>query len=303
MSELGNMVMFFKNISHFFKEAFKNIVRHPWMSLASILTIFVSLFLIGLFGLLMLNLEYIANQVESNVEIVVWMEPELESSKVEALGDDLEKLAGVASVRLVPKEEGLAQMEEYYGGEHDLLEALGGFNPLPDFYLVLADNPRNVPVIAEEITQFPLVEEVDYGQGEVERLFSAVDSIRSAGWAMVAVLILAAVTLVSMSIRVAVLSQQKEIEIMSYVGATSWFIRWPFILEGMIMGFFGSLIAIITLYFSYFYLVDYLKQGLSFVALISSNTVVLSFLSWFLLGGVLLGLIGSSFAVIRFLKV
>lgn len=295
--------MFFKNISHFFKEAFKNIIRHPWMSLASVLTIVVSLFLIGMFGLVMLNLEYVTKQVESNVEIVVWMPTDLDSSKVESLGTDLEKLEGVATVKLVTKEEGLAQMEEYYGGGHDLLEALGGVNPLPDYYLVLAQNPRDVPTIAQTISQLPLVEEVDYGQGEVERLFKVVDSIRNVGWGMVAVLILAAITLVSMSIRVAVLSQQKEIEIMSYVGATPWFIRWPFILEGLIMGFIGSLAAVISLYFSYSYFVNYLKQGLSFVTLITNSNVVFGFLSWFLLGGVLLGLVGSSFAVVRFLKV
>ena len=155
-------------------------------------------------------------------------------------------------MELVTKEEGLRQLNEQFGKDHDLIAAMGGENPLPDYLLVRAEDPEKVPVLAQKIEALDYIESVDYGQGVVERLFSLTNWIRVGGLVTIILLAAATVFLIAITIRITIFARKKEIEIMQCVGATRWFIRCPFFLEGMFLGFTGSLIACITLYFSYF---------------------------------------------------
>ena len=161
-----------RTYGYFIRQAFKSIFRNGWMSAASIATVSVSLIILGAFVLVVANTNYIASQMESDVEIAAYLEVETPEEETEDIQETISDLAGVSQVELVTKEEGLRQLNEQFGKDHDLIAAMGGENPLPDYLLVRAEDPEKVPVLAQKIEALDYIESVDYGQGVVERLFS-----------------------------------------------------------------------------------------------------------------------------------
>ncbi|HBT20865.1 MAG TPA: cell division protein FtsX [Peptococcaceae bacterium] len=295
--------MKFKTFGYFIKQALKSIVRNFWMSFASVATVAVCLIILGAFILLTSNTNYIAQKVESDVEIAVFLYVDTPEEEVRALGDKLEKIPGVASVELVPKEEGLRQLSRQFGEGHDLVSALGGKNPLPDYYIVKAEEPKKVSLIVKEIEKMPHVEKVNYGQGVVEKLFSITRWIRIGGIATIAVLGACTVFLIAVTIRLTIYARRKEINIMKSVGATNWFIRWPFLLEGMFLGFFGSLIASIILYFTYILLMDKISAALSFLPVQKDMSVLRNMILIVMPAGPLIGFLGSLLSLQKYLKI
>ena len=292
-----------RTFRYFFKEAFKSIFRNGWMSIASIATVSISLIILGTFVLVVANTNYIASQMESDVEIAAYLEistPEEETGDIQASVSDL---PGVAEVDLVPKEEGLEQLSQQFGEDHDLVSAMGGDNPLPDYFLVKAANPEQVPVLAKKIEALDYVESVDYGQGVVERLFSLTKLIRVAGLITIGLLAAATVFLIAITIRMTIFARKREIEIMQSVGATRWFIRGPFFLEGTFLGLTGSLVSCLVLYFSYNFLIDKINTTMSFLPVVTDETLLMHILLIVLLAGPLVGALGSTLSLRRFLKV
>ncbi|NLO89862.1 MAG: ABC transporter permease [Clostridia bacterium] len=292
-----------KTIGYFFTQALKSILRNFWMSLASVATVAVSLIILGAFILLTANTNYIAQAVEQDVEIAVFLYVDTPENKVKALGDKLEDISGVDSVELIPKEEGLRQLSKQFGEEHDLVSALGGENPLPDYYIVKAEEPQQVSTIVKEIEKLPHVEKVNYGQGVVEKLFSITRWIRIGGIVVVAVLAACTVFLIAVTIRLTVYARRKEVNIMKSVGATNWFIRWPFLLEGIFLGFFGALIASTVLYFSYIIFLDKITAAMSFLPIQRDLSILKNVALVVLPSGPLIGFLGSFLSLQRYLKI
>lgn len=288
---------------YFFKEAFKSIFRNGWMSVASIATVTVSLIILGAFVLVVANTNYIAAQMESDVEIAAYLELDAPDEETDNLREVVSDMEGVAEVNVVPKEEGLAKLSNQFGKDHDLMGAMGGENPLPDYIVVKAEDPENVPVLAKEIEELEYIESVDYGQGVVERLFSLTNWIRVGGLVTIGLLAAATVFLIAITIRLTIFARKKEIEIMQCVGASKWFIRAPFFLEGMFLGLVGSLLASIVLYFSYNMLVEQISSTLSFLPVVTDFNLLISILLVVLVAGPLVGTIGSMFSLRRFLQV
>lgn len=295
--------MKFRNAGYSFKEAFKSMFRNGWMSAASIATVTVSLIILGAFVLVVANTNYIASQMESDVEIAAYLEvntPEEETGEVkEAVSD----LPGVAEVELIPKEEGLEQLSEQFGEDHDLVAAMGGKNPLPDYILVKAEEPERVASLAKQIQALDYVESVDYGQGVVERLFSLANWIRVGGLVTIVLLAAATVFLIAITIRITIFARKKEIEIMQCVGASRWFIRAPFFLEGLFLGLIGSLMSCLVLYFAYNILIEKIASTMSFIPVVTDINLLVSILLVVLLAGPLVGAVGSMLSLRRFLEV
>jgi cell division transport system permease protein len=212
----------------------------------------------------------------------------------------IRSLPGVAEVEFIPKEQALAKLEESIGA--DKLEGLD-FNPLPDAFRVKVSDPQLVPRLAGEITGLRGVEQVRYGQGLVEKLLAVTRGIRIAGWVTMVVLGCAAIFLISTTIRVSVFSRRHEIGIMKLLGATNWFIRFPFLLEGLFLGLGGGLIASAGIFYGYLFVVRQINAFLPFLPLVNQlNEIFFVFFS--LLGlGLAIGAAGSVFSVRRFLNV
>lgn len=236
------------------REGFKSIVRNGWMSFASIASIMISLFILGVFILLSINANHLADQLESDVKISVYLEVNLPQENVDAMGRKLESLPGVWKVKYIPKEEGLEYLREKLG---DVLEGTEEDNPLMDAYEVEVEEPREIDQVAERILALdsakaePEIFKINYGKETVEAMFKVTEGIRNVGFVLVALLAITAVFLIANTIKLTIIARENEISIMKLVGATNGFIRWPFFIEGALLGLIGSIIPVSVILFGY----------------------------------------------------
>jgi len=275
------------------------------MTFASASAVSVTLLILGVFLLMALNVNHMIHIIENQVEITVELEMNLEEDQIDGIEDQIRNLDGVKSVRFVSKEEGLEQLRESLGDDADLLEGLDEENPLFDMFVVQVFYPQTIGVTAEEIEKIDFVKEVDYGKVTVEKLFAITTWIRNIGLIFIIGLAFTAMFLIANTIKIAIYGRRKEIQIMKLVGATNWFIRWPFFIEGLLLGVIGSIVPIILLIFSYKTLLAKLNVNLSFSFIEFLPLYPLAYqVSLLLLGiGAFIGIWGSMISVRRFLKI
>ena len=290
-------------LEYFVREVFNSLKRNNWMSVASVGTVAVSLFIFGMFLMLVMNMNKMVESLESQVQIKVYLKDNFSRDDARALEVDLKNMQGVEKVTFVPKEEAMEKFKERLGDQKTLLEALDDTNPLPDSFEVMLIQPELVKTAAEAIEKYEGVEAAKYGQDVMEHLFDITRLIRIFGFALMFVLALATLFIIANTIRLTVFARRKEIAIMKYVGATDWFIRWPFVLEGMVMGLFGSLIASMILRFSYAGITAKIYSTLAFFPLIPEYPFLDYVTCVVMLGGMIMGAIGSAVSIKRFLKV
>ena len=241
--------------------------------------------------------------MESQVQIMVYLEDDFSRDDARDLEVDLKKMQGVEKVTFVPKEEAMEKFKERLGDQKTLLDALDETNPLPDSFEVMVLQPEMVKTAAENIEKFEGVNSAKYGQDVMEHLFDITRLIRIFGFALMMVLALATLFIISNTIRLTVFARRKEIAIMKYVGATDWFIRWPFVLEGIVMGFLGSLIASVVLRLTYSGITAKIYDTLAFFPLIPEEPFLNYVTMIVVIGGMIMGAIGSTVSIKRFLKV
>lgn len=292
-----------RTIVYFLRQTFISLRRNIWMSILSVISVAIALFIFGAFLLVVANADLITSELESGVRVAAFMDVTASQEEVFAAGKTLKALEGVAEVELITKEEGLKTLSKKFGGDHRLISALGGTNPLPDCFIVRAKNPEEVADVADSIAAINGVEKIEYGRGEVEKIFKLVDWVKWIGWGAMILLTFTAVYLIAVTIRLTVHNRRREIRVMKYVGATDWFIRWPFFLEGILLGFIGALVALTALYFGYISLIENLSMALSFIPFVTNTEFLGRVLLWLLLAGTIVGSLGSLVSVQRYLKV
>jgi len=295
--------MSINTVEYFIREVIHSLRRNNWMSVASIGTVAVSLFIFGMFLMLVMNMNKMVDAMESQVQIMVYLEDDFSRDDARDLEVDLKKMQGVEKVTFVPKEEAMEKFKERLGDQKTLLDALDETNPLPDSFEVMVVQPEMVKTAAENIEKFEGVDSAKYGQDVMEHLFDITRLIRIFGFALMMVLALATLFIISNTIRLTVFARRKEIAIMKYVGATDWFIRWPFVLEGIVMGFLGSLIASVVLRFTYSGITAKIYDTLAFFPLIPEEPFLNYVTMIVVIGGMIMGAIGSTVSIKRFLKV
>ena len=278
-------------------------IKRNWMSFASISTVAVSLFVLGMFLIIVLNMNRMASMLESQVQINVYLDDKLKGAEIDDLEDDLKKMQGIESVQYVSREDAIVRLRERLGDQKYLLDALGDKNPLPNAFEVTVKQPTMVETAAKAIEKFGGVESVKYGQDVVEHLFDMTRLVRIFGFTLMLLLAGATLFIISNTIRLTVFARRKEIAIMKYVGATDWFIRWPFLLEGVVLGFFGGVLASIALRSIYGLITAKVYSTLAFLPLIPQYPFV-NFISLVMvLSGMGIGALGSTISLKRFLKV
>ncbi|WP_217597070.1 permease-like cell division protein FtsX [Cohnella sp. GbtcB17] len=304
--------MKFSTLVRHIREGVKNVFRNGWMSFASIGSIVVSLFVLGVFMLLALNVNQWADQFDSQVQVNVYLESEIGQSKIDELKTRIGNIAEVKQVTFVSKEEGLEKLREDL--DEDVKGALDGYkdsNPLPDAFEVELFDAQQVAYVAKQIEAFnetdtdkPILS-VKYGQGYVEKLFRITNAVRNVGLVVVAGLAVMAMFLISTTIKMTILARRREIGIMKLVGATNNFIRWPFFIEGIIIGLAGSGITTALLLYGYSELIasTHYNMGLMMIEVVDMNKV-----GWLVGGtlvalGTLIGVWGSVVSVRKHLKV
>ena len=290
------------SIGYVVRDGFRNIWRNKVMSAASISTVAISLFLLGVVWLFISNVNFMVEVVESELEINAYVDASYTRDQAAELWEQVSRLPGVAYASFVAKEDALIILNGRFGADANLTETVGDNNPLPDLIKVKANYPDLVPSIARRLENTPGIESVRYGQGTVERLLQTADMVRRAGLIGLGGITLAAIFLISTSIRITVYSRREEITIMRLVGATNWYIRFPFLVEGVIIGVFGSALACAVLYYGYMQLTGYLLENLFFVPLLIEREALIKMGINILAYGGGLGLIGSFLSVFRYLQ-
>jgi cell division transport system permease protein len=287
------------------REGFRNIWRNGWMSFASMSSVSITLFILGVFLLLALNVNHIANLVERQVEIRVFLKAEADAVQISKVEEMIHGIAQVSSVQFISKAEGLAAFKENFGEQARLFEGLEQENPLSDEFVVKTSIPEDTSAVAERIKVFPYVEGVNFGQETIETLFTITNSIHNVGIIFILALSFTAMFLIANTIKLTIVARRKEIEIMKLVGATNSFIRWPFFVEGVLMGALGALFPTLLLLMGYRWLLELIRTDLSFYFLDLLPLDPLAFqLTMVLVGiGAFIGIWGSMMSVRRFLKV
>ena len=285
------------------RETLISLKRHNWMSIASISTVAVSLFVLGIFMILVLNMNRMASFLESQVQISVYLKDDLSKEDIRGIGNDIRDLQGIDTVEYISRADAEKRLRERLGEQAYLLDALGEENPLPDSYEVTVRDPSMVETAAKAIAEFSGVEQTKYGQDVVEHLFDITRLIRIFGLVLMLLLAGATLFIISNTIRLTVFARRKEVAIMKYVGATDWFIRWPFMLEGVVMGFAGGVIAAIALKLVYAAAAAKIYDTLAFFPLIPEQPFMTIIGILIVISGMAIGALGSSISLKRFLKV
>ncbi len=291
-----------KTIEYYFREAVQSIIRNSWISVASIGVVAVSLLILGSSLLLVMNANNIAANLESSVEISVLLKDNSTPDEVQDLENKLADKSEVTQVVFVSKQQALDEMRENFGEKKDILDGLEEKNPLPDALRIKTATAEQVAPLAAELESYAQVDEVRYGQGVVEKMLALSKWVRTAGMITMVLLGIAAVFLIATTIRLSVYSRRKEIGIMKFLGATNWFVQFPFVLEGMMLGLAGSLMAVIVVYFGYISLIDSIQLSLPFMQLVTDRALIKPLMELLLLMGLAIGAAGSMISMRRFLK-
>ena len=292
-----------RTLEYFVKEAAISLKRNNLMSFASITTVAISLVILGLFLIMVMNLNNMAAHLESQVQINVYLEDNLSEAERYEIGNNIKKIKGVEEITFVTKDEAIERFRERLGEQKYLLDALDDANPLPYSYEVKLTLPEQVKSAAAEIAEYPGVKTAKFGQEAIEQLFKLTHMIRVFGVVLILFLVFATLFIISNTIRLTVFARRKEIAIMKYVGATDWFIRWPFLLEGICLGFIGGGLATIFLYIVYNQVTQEIYEAMAFFPLIPQHPFINYISLAILVAGIIIGALGSTISLKRFLKV
>jgi cell division transport system permease protein len=290
-------------LRYILRETFNSVKRNPWLSVASVLTVMVSLVILGFSIFFLINASHLAETFESELEIAVFMKSNVTSEQITKMQSEIEKMPGVASVSFISKEQALAEMGETMGGDqNNLIANLGGTNPLPDKFTIKVTEARNVAALAGQL-ELPGVEKVRYGQGFVEKLLKFTQWLRWVGISVIIAFAVASVVLISINIKMNVFSRRREIQIMKLVGASNSFVQWPFLIEGLFLGLVGGGLAAVIVGFTYKWLVRYVQLTLTFLPVVNNELIIWQVLGGLLLAGMVMGAIGSTISLRKFLRV
>ncbi|MDR1616925.1 MAG: permease-like cell division protein FtsX [Syntrophomonadaceae bacterium] len=290
---------FFYNLKYFSREAAVSMVRNRILTIATVTTIAICIFIVGLALLITLNANNFIDRLESDLEIVVFLDNSLLDSQIKDIQSQIGEMPGIQSIAFVSKDESLSKLQRNLNTND--LNSLIGENPLPNTFKIKAVDAHQVQDLAIAMSNISGIYKINYGQGFVEKMFQVTVWVKNLSIALIIVLAFGAVFLVATSIRLAVFSRRKEIYLMRLIGATNWFIRWPFFLEGISMGTVGSLFAVLLLNICYRSILNNIPDITLFTLVQNSAVLVPLFVSLLIIG-IVLGIAGTFISLNRFLK-
>lgn len=285
------------------RETAHSMKRNPWLSIASVLTVMVSLVILGFSVFFLANASNMAKSFESQLEIATFVQNSATPAQVQALQSQIQGMPGVASVTIVTKDQALIDFGKTMGGsQNNLVTDLGGTNPFPDKLTVKATDPQNVKALADSVSAIPGVDKVRYGQGYVDKLLKFTQWLRWIGLGVVAAFGVAAIVLISINVKMNVFSRRREIQIMKLVGASNSFVRWPFLIEGLALGLVGGALAAGIVGMGYNWITNYIQSTLTFLPVVQNLVLFRQVTVGLLLAGMVMGAIGSGLSLQKFLR-
>ena len=292
--------------SFFLREALRGLRRSSAPALAALLTVVITALVLGVFIPIVQATTGTANEVRNRVVVDAYLKDSATESDRIQVQRELEATPGVKSIEYISKDEALRELGHKVNDAQDKIELLGS-NPLPSLLRVTPEDPDEIKTIAAQIApggtpRFDAIDEVRNRESETDKILSATGLVKGLGAVMAGLLILASIALIANTIRLSVFARRREVEVMKLVGATNWFIRWPFVIEGVIVGFLGGVLSVLLLAIAKTTVVDPLSDRFGLLA--APDTIDFPLLVVLLLFAcVAVSAIGSGITLRRFLRV
>ena len=288
-----------------FGQAFSQINRNKMMTTASLVSITAILLVLGIFFLIVVNINAMAHDVRTNFnEVQANLFDAVTPEQSEEMMGEIGQLQGVAGTKYQTREEALENWKAKWGDNADLLDRMPT-NPLPNSIIISLSEIEYANAVVDHVREMRGVEKINYSQDTVDKLLRLTRIIQIISLVVILVLILISITVVSNTIKLTVLAREREIVIMRYIGATNWYIRGPFLMEGIIIGVIAAVISSVAVGFLYYYAIGHI--GMDFALLMPTGFVPLFFMMEnlsiiFLALGVSVGACGSIISMRRFLE-
>ena len=298
------MAMMFRNLKYFLVQGFKGLISNSLMTLASIGIVIASLVLFGFFVLFGMNLNAVGDQIKEQCEINVYMPNDMSRDDVRAIGSQLGEIEYVKEAQLYTKEERLQNYKEgVYQEQAEVIDTLEEDNPLRDAYILSLEDVTKAREVAEAASKIQGVEDVVNRQDLIQQILSITNTIKHVSAWLLLILAAISVFIISNTIKLGMFSRRKEINIMKFVGATNWFIRWPFIIEGMLLGAVGAAVAAVVVMFGYGSVLPAVQEFMGNIKLLEWSEVVQIVVAAFFVMGMGIGMAGSAMSIRKHLHV
>lgn len=278
--------------------------RNRAMSLASIFSISAMLLILGLFFIVVVNINMATEAAKQDYETVqVYLTDEVTAEEALQMAESFDRIDGVSETQYLDKEKALQQWKAKWGDSGYLLDSLGN-NPLPNSILITVSQLEAADQVVEEAARAEGIEDVKYYKETVEKLLKITNFIQIGALIIMVFLIVVAVVVVSNTIKLTVFARSREIAMMKYVGATNWFIRGPFLVEGMLIGMISALISVGIIAFTYSKISELIGEDVFIILstpMVPVSFMTINLISIFLSVGISIGACGSIISMRRFL--
>lgn len=289
-------------ISFFLAEAFRSLRRNYFMTIAALVTVFLSMAVLGVVMVFAYNIDAVLKDVEQKVEISVFLKDSTTAAEIDALQKEIVAWSEVKDSQFISKDDALKRLKVDLKDHPEVLDALSG-NPLPASFEVSLKDPSKVQAVAARFEGKEFIDDVRYGKEIADRIFRVTSVIRNVLVVFLLLLGAVSVLLISNTIRLSIYARRREVEIMKLVGATNWFIRWPFVIEGLAVGVVGAVAAMAVVMLGTDFVIGRIRENLMFLT-VPFDAVSPLQLALVLLGvGALIGASGSGLGLRRFLNV
>jgi len=278
------------------------------MSVASILSVVAALIIIGTFLVFALNLNFMTNELESNLELKVYMNESLSTSEKDEIKETIQSNSLCKNITYESKSDALTNFKQDFGEKSYLLNGYEGKNnPLPESYIVRVTDSSKLKDMYSFTKNIEGVKDVVYGEDIVDNLLKFNDMASIVCIVIFIILSVVSIFIIYNTIKLTVYARRNDITVMKYVGATDWFIRFPFLIEGSILGLLGSSISILIIRNIYYYVVGFIQgggTGLSVGSSIAPPGMIMGQVTLlFIIYGIIIGAAGSAFSIRKFLDV
>jgi cell division transport system permease protein len=295
----------------FLKEALRALKRNAAPSLAAFATVLITTLVLGVFIPVVRAATAKTNEVRNKIELEVFIKSSASNAQVAELGNMIRDIRHVDSTQYISKEEALRILRKRLGKSSDITRELPG-NPLPASYRIHLDDPGNVQLVKNSLEPrgadgrphliSPAIDDIKDRKDDTQKILSATSTIKILLASLAALLVLASILLVANTIRLSIFARRREVEVMRLVGATNWFIRWPFVIEGLIVGFLGAAAAVVLLWVAKVTVIDPWSDRFALIA--APQTIRFTLLVIVLMvAGTAVSALGSGITLRRFLRV